>query len=145
MFYEENTPSGKISYDKALISGIVLHAVQIAAPDAAFPSDVKGRLLKTGRPARDKALGEDFIEAVFVDENIEISCYIIIKFGASISQTLKNIDDELRKTVRGVIGTELGTLKITVTGLLAKNLTKRKIRYVSHSDDSHELLEDDRE
>ncbi|MDR0817656.1 MAG: Asp23/Gls24 family envelope stress response protein [Clostridiales Family XIII bacterium] len=133
MLYEEQTGRGRISYNEPLVGSIVRHAVRTAANGRALPSDSKGRLLKTGR-TQPAAADDGFITANFDEDGLNITCHIIIRFGSSLSGTSAQIDTEVRKAVRTVLGVYVDRLAIVVTGVLAKNLSRRNLMFVTYKD-----------
>jgi len=142
MFYKENTPVGIIKYEKTLLSGIVLNAVLSVAEGKAFPSDSKGRPMKPEMPTSLSTYGEDFIDAEYDGDEIDITIYLIVKFGVVLSKTMEQIDLAIRKTIFEALGSKARDNKIIVTGVLSKNLSRRNLTYVFHADKTSEIPEE---
>jgi uncharacterized alkaline shock family protein YloU len=131
MLYEEQTGQGRIYYNEALIGSIVRQAVRTATNDRALPSDSKGRILKTARNQSQAAADDGFVSASFDKTGLNITCYIVIRFGSSLSRIAELIDAEVRRSVHTVLDVSVDRLTIQVTGVLAKNLSRRDLRFVT--------------
>jgi uncharacterized alkaline shock family protein YloU len=95
-------------------------------------------LLKIGRTQAASAADDGFVTAAFDETGLNITCYIIIRFGSSLSRTAELIDAEIRKAVYTILGARTGRLAIVVTGVLAKNLSRRNLMFVTYKDRTRE-------
>jgi uncharacterized alkaline shock family protein YloU len=138
MLYEEKTAQGHISYGEPLVASIVRHAVRTAASGQAIPSDSKGRRLKPVRTQAQVAADDGFAMANFDEAGLNITCHIIIRFGSSLSRTAERIDIEVRKAIKTILACDVDRLAIVVTGVLAKNLSRRNLMFVTYKDRERE-------
>ncbi|MDR2156916.1 MAG: Asp23/Gls24 family envelope stress response protein [Clostridiales Family XIII bacterium] len=130
MLFTETTGLGTIRYDQHIIGNIIRHVVA-ETDGAALLSDPKGRIRRNpGKPDNDDV---SFMELKRTKEALDIRCCVVVKFGAGIQRTASVISGAVRREVSRITGETVGTVTIVVTGVLAKNLSKRHIEVTAHA------------
>jgi uncharacterized alkaline shock family protein YloU len=131
MLFKETTEFGIIRYDRHIIGNIIRRVVG-QMNGRAILSDSKGRMRKgvTAKPNSDDI---SFMELKREKEVIDLTLYIVIKFGAGIRHTATEISAMLRTEITKITGMSVGEIKVVITGVLSKNLSKRHIEVTDHA------------
>ncbi len=58
---------------------------------------------------------------------LDVKIYIVIKFGTSISRTVNSLIHDINEEILRITGIETNSISIVVTGVVSKNIAKRKI------------------
>ncbi|MDR1495370.1 MAG: Asp23/Gls24 family envelope stress response protein [Clostridiales Family XIII bacterium] len=130
MFFKEKTDRGRIRYGENIIGSIARRAIE-ATDGRAVPSDVKGRQLR-GEGASGAA-DDAIVDAAFKDDALNVTIYILVRFGSSVTKVCEDIDRAFRAEASHITGVGIGELTISVKGLLAKNVSKRNIEVTTHA------------
>jgi len=128
MFYSDENELGKIKYDDKIIGNIIRKSTEKYMGKVML-SDTKGRIRKNSL----KEMNSDDIAFMKMDkteEGYDIDIYIVLRFGTSISETSLEMIDEIRKEIAQITDIKIGKIKVTITGMLSKNLIKRHIEVV---------------
>jgi uncharacterized alkaline shock family protein YloU len=133
MFYSKRTSLGRVRYDKLIIGNIAKHVLRDYGRSV-IPAGPKGRLARG--PSKPDSDDLSFIEARVKNGKIDLTLYIVIRFGASIKTTIETIGQSLRKEINAMTGMPVDKLSIIVVGVLSKNIAKRHIEVTTYGGQS---------
>lgn len=129
MFYSKRTSLGRVRYDKLIIGNIVKHVLCDYGRNV-IPSGPKGRVVRgASKPDSDDL---SFIDARTKGGKVDLTLYIVIRFGTSIKNAIEMIGQSLRKEIESMTGMPVGRLSIIITGVLSKNIAKRHIEVTTY-------------
>jgi uncharacterized alkaline shock family protein YloU len=98
----------------------------------AILADTKGRMRKgAAKPNSDDV---SFIEVKRDRDAMDITLYIVVKFGAGIQRVATEISDSARAEILRMTGIHVDCVRVVVTGVVSRNFKKRHIEVVSHAD-----------
>ncbi|MDR1953222.1 MAG: Asp23/Gls24 family envelope stress response protein [Clostridiales Family XIII bacterium] len=127
----ETTGLGTIRYSKQIIGDIIRHIVE-RMDGRAILADTKGRMRKgAAKPNSDDV---SFIEVKRDRDAMDITLYIVVKFGAGIQRVATEISDSARAEILRMTGIHVDCVRVVVTGVVSRNFKKRHIEVVSHAD-----------
>jgi hypothetical protein len=131
MIYKERTEFGSIGFGDTVPGNAVKRVV----------SGMDGKLLLSnpkGKPLRSsgKPFGDDysFIETYYKNGCVNITLYVILRFGVSITVAVNELDEGVRREVAAITSMRPNRVKIVITGVLSKNLSKRNIMVETYAD-----------
>ncbi|MDR2610531.1 MAG: Asp23/Gls24 family envelope stress response protein [Clostridiales Family XIII bacterium] len=131
MSYKETTEFGTIKINDAVPGGAVRRVI----------ADMEGRVLLStpkGRPIRPpaRAANDDysFIETEYADGSVDVTIYIILRFGGSIQAAVQEVAAGVRAELPNVLGLKPDLVRIVVTGVQSQNLSKRNIVTETYAD-----------
>jgi uncharacterized alkaline shock family protein YloU len=75
-----------------------------------------------------------FVDAHISGSSIDVTVYIIVAFGHSINSAAAVLDEYLREFIPIITGIEAGNIKVVITGIQAKKLTKRRIEVLTRGE-----------
>jgi uncharacterized alkaline shock family protein YloU len=131
MIYKETTEFGSVSFGDTL-PGNAVKRVVLGMDGKFLLSSPKGKQLRSsGRPHGDDY---SFIETEYVDGSVNITLYVILRFGISIASAVHELDEAVRHEIASVLAIEPNRVRIVVTGVLSKNLSKRNIAVETYAD-----------
>ncbi len=125
MYYKFQSESGLIMLKDSVIKRIVMECVALF-PDKVKLANHKGQV--TGLVAG--IVGFDDASHIIVAKGttgIDIKLYIVIKFGTSITMVTELIIESIREKILGILGVEVDSISIVVSGMQAKKLARRNI------------------
>jgi hypothetical protein len=131
MIYKESTEFGSISFGD-IVPGNAVKRVALGMDGKLLLSNPKGKPLRSsGKP-----FGDDysFIETEYKDGSVDITLYVILRFGVSIAGAARELDEGVRREVAAVIAVPPNLVKVVITGVLSKNLSKRNIVLETYAD-----------
>lgn len=125
MLYIRETEQGSITIRKPVIGSIIFKAIG-RQNGRVFLSNHKGKLIRI-KYKHGSIDASDFIEITFDEKGVDIRFFIAIKFGTSISMVTEQLIQELKRDIEYLTGLEANSIAIVVTGLIAKQITRRNI------------------
>ncbi|MEG0291435.1 MAG: Asp23/Gls24 family envelope stress response protein [Anaerovoracaceae bacterium] len=123
--YKERTNLGKIIIPENVIAEIVASEV----------NNFKGKVLLTNSKGKrpsfvSRTIGNtdiSNIEVTFENNIVDIKLYVMIRFGISISKTVDQLIDNIKRKIESSIGVVPKSVSIVVTGTISKHVVKRNI------------------
>jgi uncharacterized alkaline shock family protein YloU len=131
MIYKESTEFGSIGFGDT-VPGNVVKRVVSGMDGKLLLSNPKGKILRSsGKP-----FGDDysFIETDYKNGSVDITLYVILRFGVSITGAANELDEGVRREIANVTCMRPNRVKIVITGVLSKNLSKRNIVVETYAD-----------
>jgi uncharacterized alkaline shock family protein YloU len=129
--YKENTEYGGISYGDAVPGSIVKRIVR-DMEGRILLSTPKGKPLKLeGRTAADES---GFIETEYAGGRLDMTVYVITRFGVSIQAAAAELTAGIRREAPGILGVKPDRIQIVITGVLSKNLSRRNVTVETYAD-----------
>jgi uncharacterized alkaline shock family protein YloU len=127
----ETTGLGTIRYNRQIIGNILRHIVE-RMDGRVILADSKGRMRRgAAKPNNDDV---SFIEVTRDQGAMDITLYIVVKFGAGIQRAAAEISDSARTEIPQMTGIPVDCVRVVVTGVLSRNFKKRHVEVVSHAD-----------
>ena len=128
--FDTETKLGKIHFPASVVHRIVMEAVE-ACGDKVGILNYKGKY-KNMMPwlaARMNLYKEEngAIQITEAEGGPILTVYVVIHFGTSIKRTTEKLIDEIYANMERVMGVKPKTVKVIVTGTLAKHIAKRHI------------------
>ncbi len=123
-----HTKEGRIILSQSAYTDIVLASAESFTGKLMF-STPGGNPVATGYM---KWISSDFMSAEYIEQlnMINLKIYVVMKFGISLSDTLSEFSDCIRKNIKNITGTEVGRIKFHVTGVKSKKLVHRNIEFI---------------
>lgn len=125
MLYIRETEQGSITIRKPVIGSIIIKAIG-RQNGRVLLSNHKGKLIRI-KYKHGSIDASDFIEITFDEKGVDIRFFIAIKFGTSISMVTEQLIQELKRDIEYLTGLEANSIAVVVTGLIAKQITRRNI------------------
>ena len=129
--FDIETNWGQIHFSKKPLRQICTNAVELCGGKAVI-YNFKGKGRNKGevvfQPRSDKATAADIlIEGDGSD--LEITMYIVVRFGASIKGVARTITDSIHSQLKDVFGVTPARVKIIITGTASKDVITRHIEF----------------
>lgn len=125
MLYKSDAEQGSIIIRKPVIGRIIWEVIR-RQNGRVFLSNHKGKIVQ--RKYRYGTLdASEYMDLLYKEPNLDIRIYISIKFGTSISMITELLIQEIKQDIERMTGLEVNSIAIVVTGLIAKQITKRNI------------------
>ena len=123
---------GEIHFSNNVISKICMDAAEHAG-DVRI-QNYKGRytakkpgLLNAFSQTEEDSDGVEFTET---EAGLEITIYVVVRFGVSISNVANSIIDYVYEQLESAFGVKPSFVKVIVTGTASKTIAKRHIEFV---------------
>lgn len=124
------TNLGEIHFSQHIINKIVTDAVETCGDKAAI-MHYKGKYMNVvpGLASKINLYDEGASGIHFNDkeDGIEISVYIVVRFGISIKMITEKIIDQIYANVEKIMGQKPKKVTVIITGTISKNIAKRHI------------------
>lgn len=129
MTFETKNDLGRIKLNDYIFAQIVSTAVS-KCRGRAFHASEKGKLL--GNQGIKSGIGEIASNIKLRDEEklCSLEFYIIMSFGASISETTKEILDYIEYELKGLFPEKGGSITLKIVGVKSKKIAERNINAV---------------
>ncbi len=122
------TENGNITLNEASYADIISVSAE----------DFSSRLMFSTPSGKPVAAGHmrwkssDFMSAEYIKalNSVNLTIYVVMRFGISFSDTLSEFSDIIRKNVKSITGTDVGRIKFKVTGVKSKKLVRRDIEFL---------------
>jgi uncharacterized alkaline shock family protein YloU len=132
MSYRETSEFGTIKISDS-VPGAALRRVIADMEGRAVLSTPKGRPIRfSARAAGDEY---SFIETEYVDGSVDITVYIIVRFGVSIQTVVREVAGGVRAELARVLDIKPNLVRVVITGVQSQNLSKRNIVMETYADD----------
>ncbi len=125
LLYKIQTELGDIAIEKSVVRKIVAECI----------AEFDGKVILTNHKGQRGSIAskigaiDENSQIIVTNKNdeIEIKLNIVIKFGTSISLVTDKIINDIKKSVKEIVGKEDVNITIIVVGIMGKKLTKRNI------------------
>lgn len=129
--FEITNELGQIQFSRNVIYRVCLDAVN--ATGEARIQNYKGRYTskKPGRLNVFTQTEEDVedIDIIETDQGLELTIYIVVRFGVSISGVANDIIDHICREMESLFGRQPSSVKVIVTGIVSKDIARRRIEF----------------
>jgi uncharacterized alkaline shock family protein YloU len=126
MLYRFNTEYGEVSITKAVITKIIIEAVD-RFEGKVFISNPRGRVV-TGLFSKIGYFDESSnIEINMGSRGLDVRIFIVVRFGTSIAKVTNQLIDEIQNTIKSFTTVEPNSVAVVVAGTLSQQLTRRYI------------------
>jgi uncharacterized alkaline shock family protein YloU len=122
--YKETTEFGTIKISDSVPGSAVKRVV----------ANMEGRVLLSTPKGRQSGDEHSFIVTEYADGRVDITLYIILRFGVSIQTVARELADGVRAEIPRVLGISPNLIRIVITGLQARNLSRRNIVVETYAD-----------
>lgn len=124
---EKKNDLGTIKLNDYVFAQIVQKAIA-GCRGRAFPASEKGKLL--GNQGMKSGLGDllSNMKITSVGGRYRLEFRIIMQFGASISETTREILDYIEYEMKGLFPDDGGIIVLTIVGIRSKKIAERNIR-----------------
>lgn len=126
MALERENSIGSIKLDDYIFAQLIRTAVHRTDGKALFASE-KGKLL--GGQGLNPSIGDvaSSIKVTETEGHYELEFYIIMSFGASISQTTADILDYIEYELAGLLPDKGGKITLRIVGVKSKKIAQRDL------------------
>ncbi len=126
MLYRFNTEYGEISITKAVITKIIIEAVDRFAGKVLI-SNPRGKVV-TGLFSKIGYFDESSnIEINMGSRGLDVKIFIVLRFGTSIALVTNQLIDEIQNNIKAFTTIEPNSVAVVVAGTLSEQLTRRYI------------------
>ena len=126
MLYRFNTEYGEVSITKAVITKIIIEAVD-RFQGKVFISNPRGKVV-TGLFSKIVYFDETSnIEINMGSKGLDVRIFIVVKFGTSIAKVTNQLIEEIQNNIKAFTSAEPNSVAIVVAGTLSQQLTRRYI------------------
>lgn len=126
MLYRFNTEYGEISITKAVITTIIIEAVD-RFDGKVLISSSRGKLV----PGLFTKIGyfdeSSNIEINMGPRGLDIRIFIVLKFGTSIAKATNQLIEEIQNNIKAFTTVEPNSVAVVVAGTLSRQLARRNI------------------
>ncbi len=131
-FKEENelitveTKLGTIKVAKSVLGNIIKDVID-SFDGKVIVSNSKGKITNQLPKLGPKEEYGDIVIELTEEESLNISIYIILKFGTSIKYTTEKIISDIRTSIKEMTAMDVNEITVTVTGMMSKHIAPRHI------------------
>ena len=126
MLYKFDTEYGEISIAKAVITKIVIEAVD-RFEGKALISNPRGKVT----PVLFSKIGyfddSSNIEITMGAKGLDVRIFLVLKFGTSIAKVTNQLIEEIQEKIKAITSVEPNSVAVVVAGTLSKQLIRRHI------------------
>lgn len=125
MLHKFETDQGSIFIDRAVISKIIIEAME-QFRGKAWISNHKGKILSSTSKSN---MGDDknYSEISIGEKGMDVRIYIVIRFGTSINKVTEQLITTIKNNIEEFVGIEANSIAIVVTGMISKQMARRNI------------------
>lgn len=120
------TELGTIKVAKSVIGNIIKDAID-SFDGKVIVSNSKGKITNQLPKLGPKDEYSDVVIELTDDGLLNISIYVILKFGTSIKATTEKIITDIRALIKETIAMDVNEIDVTVTGMMSKHIAPRHI------------------
>ncbi len=125
MLYKEESQSGSIIIEKAVIAKIISESV----------AQFNGKVMISNYKSKATTFAVKFgvtdeinnMDISMGEKGLDIKIYIVVKFGTSIGMVTNTLINDIHSKVCKFTSIEPNSVAIVVTGMVSKNIAKRNI------------------
>jgi len=126
MLYRFNTEYGEISITKAVITKIIIEAVDRFGGKVLI-SNPRGKVV-TGLFSKIGYFDESSnIEINMGSRGLDVKIFIVLRFGTSIALVTNQLIEEIQNNIKAFTSIEPNSVAVVVAGTLSQQLTRRYI------------------
>ena len=120
------TELGTITVAKSVIGNIVKDVID-SFDGKVIVSNSKGKITNQLPKLGSKEEYSDVVIELTEDGLLNITIYVILKFGTSIKATTEKIIKDLRTLIKETVAMDVNEIDVTVTGMMSKHIAPRHI------------------
>ena len=126
MLYRFNTEYGEISITKAVITKIIIEAVE-RFDGKVLISNQRGKIV-TGLFSKIGYFDDSSnIEINMGPKGLDVRIFLVLKFGTSIAKVTNQLIEEIQHNIKAFTTAEPNSVAVVVAGTLSQQLTRRYI------------------
>lgn len=132
MTLSKTTELGTITVSDIIFAQMIDRSLKLPdCRDKIWPATKKGRQIGNEQKVNVSELAHEIeIEPSFDGENVEITFYVIIKFGAGIKMITDTISEFIAETALQKLGRKPDVIRIRIVGIKSRNIAKRNLEVV---------------
>ncbi len=122
-----DTELGTIKVAKSVIGNVILDVIS-SFDGKVIVSNSKGKIMnQLAHKLTAKDESNDFIIELTEDGMLDISIFVVLKFGTSIKTTTEKLIGDIRAMIKETINMDINEITVTVTGMMSKHIAPRHI------------------
>ena len=122
-YYTQNVENGTIQISEDVVGSIAAMAVMevegVCGLSPSFGTDIAEML------SSKKSLGKGIRLTAGEQENLTVDCNVIAKFGQSVFELAKNVQDAVKSSLESITGLHVDKVNVNICGIALPRETKK--------------------
>ena len=124
MLYTEHNELGKIEFDEKIV-GNIIRRVADSFDGKVMLSGIRGKIKRSSKGFTSDDI--TFMNMKKTEDGYVIDVYVVLRFGTSIRRTSHELIDKLKEQIPKITDMEVSKVRVLITGVISKNISKRNI------------------
>lgn len=121
-----DTELGTIKVAKSVIGNIIMDVID-SFDGKVILSNSKGKVPNQLAYKLGPKEAVDEIKIDLTEDGMNMEIYVLLKFGTSIKETTHKMIDDIRSSMKEMIGMDINDFTVVVTGMVSKHIAPRHI------------------